>query len=347
MDKLREKFGFKVKDKPNNIVNNVVRVPIKDHGVNIPMTNVFKKNNTHQIDLLYMPHDRGYKYIVVIVDLATRLVGAMAVKSKTSKAVLEAVKSIYSKSKYLEQPIFIEVDAGAEFKDEFKKYFVDKGVVIKYKRTGRHRSQAVVEATNGVIGNALNNMMLATELETNEVSTEWVDDLNDLIRLINSDRVKKTLLRNKRAEMDEPVCNGDSCKLLNVGDKVRVILDEPRNIENKKLHGRFRMGDIRWEIEPRTITQVVLNPSQPPMYLVSGIKNASYTKNQLQLVKDGEAKPPQSAIKKYVVEKLLEKRNNKGRVQYLVKWQGYKNSDSTWEYKNNIPPQFIKEFETT
>jgi hypothetical protein len=34
--------------------------------------------------------------------------------------------------------------------------------------------------------------------------------------------------------------------LLQIGDKVRVALDEPRDIDGKKLHGRFRDSDIRF-----------------------------------------------------------------------------------------------------
>ena len=39
----------------------------------------------------------------------------------------------------------------------------------------------------------------------------------------------------------------------------------------------------------------------------------------------------------YVVEKILEKRISRlGKVQYLVKWEGYKIEESTWEPEDNF-----------
>jgi hypothetical protein len=341
INELKEKFGLK----GDNIVNNLTKPPSKDKGFNIPTTHVLEKNNTHQIDLLHLPNDNGYKYCVVVVDLNTKLIGAEAIKNKTSETVYKAVQSIYKKSKYLELPMYIEIDQGSEFKDTFKTEFLKLGVVLKYKRTGRHRSQAMVEAVNGVLGKALNKLMLSTELETGEESTEWKDDLQELVDLINSVRIENSIKRNKRLEIKTPICSGDSCNLLTIGQKVRVILEEPKNINDKKLHGNFRSGDLRWEKTPRTVTQILLKPAQPPLYLVSGINNAAYTKNQLQVYNDDEKSPPQNAIKKYVVEKLLDVRKFKNSIQYLVKWKGY--DDTTWENKENLPDQFIKAFKKT
>lgn len=50
----------------------------------------------------------------------------------------------------------------------------------------------------------------------------------------------------------------------------------------------------------------------------------------------------------YVVEKILEKRISRlGKVQYLVKWEGYKIEESTWEPEDNFAnsKDLIKEFE--
>ena len=32
-----------------------------------------KPNHTHQIDLLYLPHDKKYKYALTVIDIASRL----------------------------------------------------------------------------------------------------------------------------------------------------------------------------------------------------------------------------------------------------------------------------------
>ena len=91
--------------------------------------------------------------------------------------------------------------------------------------------------------------------------------------------------------------------LLSKGIRVRVKLDEPISVLGKKLHGKFRTGDIRWDPEIRTIKKLMLSPDQPSTYLLNGphgrlgVSRCAYTRKQLQLVSNNENPSPDSVIR--------------------------------------------------
>ena len=74
-------------------------------------------------------------------------------------------------------------------------------------------------------------------------------------------------------------------------------------------------------------------------------KGPSYTKNQLQVVKE-EALP--GAPKKFIVEKILEKKKEKGKIFFKIKWKGFPADKNSWEPRTQLikdVPTLIKDFE--
>lgn len=343
-------------------LDNLYIKPTKDKGVNVPHFPDFADNYYHQGDLLFLPEDNGYKYALVIVDVGSRIVDARPLKTKESTEVLQAIKNIYS-GQYLKPPTnVISFDSGHEFLGGVKNYFEnDLKIKIKKAKPDRHRQQSIVERKNKDIGKLLFKRMTAEEIITKEVNKTWVQYLPTVIKMIN-DHTKKHRKRtfNKNVELKFK-CKDDACNLIDQGTKVRVMLDAPVNAyDGKKLYGKFRETDIRFAIKPRTVMQTLVAPGNPPLYLVDNDKgetdySVAYTKNQLQIIPDGEQPPTSTSImgqkqkgqpKKWIAEKIINRFKKKNKIYFTVKWSGF---DKTTEEPRAVLmkdiPHMIKEFE--
>jgi len=343
MNKILKELKILKQENENSVVKNLIKTPTKEPRDIMPHTNAPIENASHQADLLFLPNDDGYKYLLVVVDIATRKVDAEPLKTKEATEVKKAMEKIY-KRKTLKTPLRLEVDSGKEFEGAFSKYFKNMLQIVK-KIVGRHRQQSVVETKNYQIGKILNTRMLVEEINNDDTSRSWVDILPQVIKLIN----KYFSHKPKEISVNEPIkTNKFTSSILQVGTKVRVQLDNPIDyVDETKLNGRFRAGDTRWSKTVYTITSFYLRPGQPPMYQLDNDKRVAYTKYQLQIVRDDEVRPSTESQKKWNIEKLLKRYKFENRIVFDVKWEGYK--ETTIEPRVNLikdVPEMVKEFES-
>lgn len=312
--------------------------PKKEKRSERPKVLIWKVNATQQADLCEMPLDKGFRYFLVLVELACRRVDAEPLENKEAQTVLDAFKRIYRRHRIIPPTHRIEVDSGTEFTNELVRNFFTKeiGVLIRYGQPGRHRQQCYAERAIQAIQEPLLWRMSAQELLTGQPSTEWIDDFQDMV-----DEVDRKWKRDPPAIPIGLPKLSQNDELLSEGTRVRVKLEDPISMLGNKLHGKFRTGDIRWDPKIRTIKKLILSPEQPPMYLLDGphgrlgVSRCAYTRKQLQLVPDNENPPPDIVIrgtpKYYIPEKILKQRIKNGKLQYLIKWRRYPLEESTWE----------------
>jgi hypothetical protein len=277
---------------------------------------------------LYLPHDRGYKYALVGVDVGSRLCDAEPLKARSAKDVLVALKKMYTR-KILSQPVQATVDSGVEFKDVFKSFLEKEGVYLKVSAPNRHRQTGLVESRNKSIGTYLLKRMVAEELKTGTPSTEWVDELPNIVKRLN----KRFEIKNPKQSDSTDLVVNPNVELLNVGDTVRYPLDRPIDIvTGKPIDKTFRAGDPKMSIKPAEVVDVRLSATNPPLYKLDNGVDAMYTGEALLKVDEAKVKaPPASVQKKFIVERIVGKRKNRGKVEYLIKWKDYPNSENTYE----------------
>lgn len=322
---------IKKNSKANTELNALYKKPLPETGINMPKSQVFHKDIYYQADILYLPEDEGYKYLLVCVDLYDGSLDAEPVKELKPDDIIKAFKEIFKRN-YLKFPKFITFDKGHEFKgDEIINYFKNNGTNVKYALTGRSRQLANAERANQKIGTIFFKRMTSQELITGEISKHWFKDLKPLIKVLNEHK-KEPL---KLSPDGIPLVNEYSGKLLKMGQTVRILLDYPiNNTNNARLYGKFRSTDIRWTPKYYKITQILLKPNYPPMYLTDK-DDVARTKYQLSVVRKDEKEPDAKYIRGtpefYKVSKILDKRKVNNKTEYLIKWRGFKASDATWE----------------
>jgi hypothetical protein len=329
---IRE-FVDSLKSNKQTELKSLYKKPMPETRDDMPVSQVFKKNIFHQADVLYLPEDKNFKYLLVVVDLYDRSVDAEPLKDILSKEndVLQGFKKIYSR-KYLKLPKIITLDRGSEFvQSSIYDYFKKNKVNVKYALSGRSRQLANVERMNQKIGTILLKRQASQELLTGEVSKEWVDDIKPLIKLLNER--KKTPLNS---EISPDIQISDYSKdLFPIGTKVRLKLDKPIDtVKGNRLHGNFRSADIKWTTKVYKITQVFLKPSSPPLYLTDADDNIGRTKQQLQKVSGNETEPDPKFNRgnnEYgIVAQILDKQIVNRKTEYLCRFKGDKAENAIW-----------------
>ncbi|GBC08974.1 hypothetical protein RclHR1_08510010 [Rhizophagus clarus] len=176
--------------------------------------------------------------------------------------------------------------------------------------------------------------MTAQELKTGEISVEWSEDFHDIVRLIN-----EKWQRDPPKIPEGPSKIDKNTGLLLKGTLVRTKLLEPISVLGKKIHGKFRTGDIKWNPKVYIIKKLILSPEQLPTYLLDGshgrlgVSRCAYTRKELQVIPINKKPPSDSVIRgqpeRYVPEKILNHHTRNGQLQYLIKWERYLEDEST------------------
>ena len=347
---------LRISDKSNILKNqelyNLYQVPKNDKGDQVPHTDLsdIPPGNVYQCDILYMPSENektNVMYALVIVDPSSGITDAEPLTELNSTETLKALKKIFKRG-ILKMPKFkIQTDGGPEFKKEFRKYLNEQGVIVRYGKAGRSRSQAFVESRNKELAKCLFMLMTSKELLTSQINKEWTSYLPHVVKYLNRNMKKSRIFSEKLAANKETqeINIDDKTIILDEGTKVRVILDKPRSVLMKQLSGyHFRATDIRFDPQIRTVSKIILQPNQPVLYNVDNKNYPAYTYNQLQVVSDSEQSPPASLVKRkdlntdtYTINKIIEYKVVGKKKQYLVSFKGYKKvSDRMWYDKKKL-----------
>ena len=242
-----------------------------------------KPNHTHQIDLLFLPHDMKYKYALTVIDIASRYKEAEPLKTKTAREVSKAIEAIYQRSP-LKFPANIMCDKGHEFMGEFIQLM--KKHDTKIHRSLDKKKVAFVERFNKTLSEKIFAHQYANEIEDKEVSREWVKRLPAVIEAINNEVTRmidmKPIDAIKLESVKQPAYDKDFAEEdIPIDSRVRYLY-KPGEAENDN---RYRATDPIWSIDVYGIDEIRPFENQPSLYTLQDLdEERTFTKQQLQVV---------------------------------------------------------------
>ena len=207
-----------------DLVKKLMTPPRPEKGIEMPhFRRDYPPGVLAQTDLLFLPTDRGYRYLLLIFDAGSRKTDGEPLKTKDSKAVIEGFDKIFKRG-IVGVPNVLGVDDGSEFKGRVAKYLEDKGIRVKVALPQRHRQQALIEKRNAIVGKKIFEMILEKELDTGIPNAEWVTSLPSILKEVNEeDTIKGKPLK----ESTEYKFTKYNSEILLPGTLVRVALDGP------------------------------------------------------------------------------------------------------------------------
>ena len=166
------------------------------------------KNEIHQADLLFLPHDtvnrKTYKYALTVVDIESRYKEAEPLTSKDSSEIAKAFGNIYKRK--LNYPKLLQVLPGREFIGSVTQLMAEYNVSIRRGRKEIHRDQALVERFNRTLAERLFGYQYAKELENpHKRNREWVKRLPEVIKARNSETKKPPPVKQNQPA-GKPIC---------------------------------------------------------------------------------------------------------------------------------------------
>ena len=236
-----------------------------------PRFDVTAKDEVHQADLLFLPHDtvrrKTYKYALTLVDVGTRYKEAEPLTSKDSKEVAAAFEKIYKR--HLNYPKLLQVDPGREFMSAVSTLMEKHNTKIRRGRKEIHRDQGVVERFNRTLAERLFGYQYAKEIDTKKRNREWVKRLPDVIEALNKETKKPPTIITRK--VDTEICPHANVRYLYQAGELEG-------------GGKRRATDPIWSVDIHKINYHIITQGIRVYYLKSPAPQRGFVKEELLIV---------------------------------------------------------------
>jgi hypothetical protein len=249
---------------------------------------ITEPNALHMIDLMYMPNDKSLKYILCVIDVATRYKAAMPLSTKNAHNVLNKLEEIYHKSDYLEWPRQMNCDQGSKFKGDTARAILSHGTKLSVGNTGMHQHNCFVESMNKELAKRLFMHMSHKELQTQKISKTWAEYLQPTIDAMNNEinsSIGKTPTQAMQLEeVKQKIYKVNEAPDIPIRSTVRYLLNKDEIQENHTDKTSFktrRATDPIYSVKKYIVENYFDQPNNPRLYKLKGLDNRWFVSGSL------------------------------------------------------------------
>ena len=290
-----------------------------------------RKYTVHDIDeqwqadladvALISEQNRGYHFILTVIDLFTRYAWARPLKTKRGKEVAAAFKDIFREGRI---PQRIQTDQGKEFENRDVRALFREHNIELFSVKSAYKA-AIVERFNRTLKSRL------WKYFTMNLNQKWTNILQDAVHAYNHSFHRTIGMRpvdvssenvneiRQRLSSGKPSTKRSPFK---VGEHVRI----------SKVKSVFEKGYLpNWTEELFTISSINRKKS-PIMYKLKDYSGeeieGSFYRHEIQkVIHDDDI---------FLVEKVLKTQKRGNEKWCLVKWRGYPSSMNSWVRQSDI-----------
>ena len=278
----------------------------------------------------YTSHNNGYKYFVLLIDIFTRYVWTVALKTKTGKEMVKALNSVFSKG---DKPERLRTDKGTEYLNHHLQTYL-REVGVKHFETQNEPKSSYAERA------ILSVKTRITKYMTHKQTHKWTDILEKVTQSYNH--------TYHRSIKQTPASYTEKDEAYQWKLQYETLTREPSRKKGRVFHPRykFKVGqsvrisflrksfqkqhDERWSREIYRIAERSIKAGIPEYTLLDYggeiIKGKFY---QSQLLK---ASPQE----RYLVESILKRRKRGKKKEVLVKWKGWSSRYNSWLKESDL-----------
>lgn len=250
-------------------------------------------------DLLYLPEEKiprtkkSYKYLINVVDGFTKGIDFEPLINRDAASTMKALKLILQRGHLFKPvqktedknqiyPVYLVCDAGSEFNnDVFRSELEKLGTKLIITKPQRKSQNAIIESYNKIVSDILNKKMTQEQYHSKKAKS-WTKYLSVLRDALNDHYVKEDVVRLEYPKIKVK-------DLLKIGQKVLVKSEVGRDVNNNKLKGNSRLGDVKYDMKYKVVKQILnYQNGNTVRYVLTPYDGASYLATELMKITDSD-----------------------------------------------------------